>query len=97
MSEEGIPPSVKRAQQEKAVLEIEAATGYRHIFDEHGKPKVRTIVFIVGFTIVLVLFAIFLNWLWWIPADIFIFGLVGMSFFYLMMRRERAREERKGV
>jgi Flp pilus assembly protein TadB len=95
MSGEGNPPSVR--EQEKAALEIVTAIGYRRCFNEGGKPKTGVIVLLVGFTAVLVLFAVFVNWLWWIPAGIFIFGLVGMSFFYLMMRRQRAREEKKGV
>jgi len=101
MSVEGIPPSVKRAQ-EKAMLELETAIGYRHIFDERGMLKIRTTVFIVGFTALLVLIATYATvsgaptaWLWWILVGIFVFGLVMMFFSYYMMRRERV--EKKGV
>lgn len=95
MSREGIPPSVR--EQEKVVMETMTAIGYRRYFNERGTPKTGVIVLLVGFTAVLVLIAAFVNWLWWIPAGIFIFGLVGMSFFYLLARRQRAREEKKGV
>ena len=93
MSGEGTPPSVKRAQ-EKAALSLAEALGVRQYADGRGMPRIRFIVLFVGFTAVLVLFAVFVNWIWWIPAGIFVFMLVMMSFAFLMMRR--GREKKKG-
>jgi len=95
MSGEEIPPSVR--EQVKAAQELETALGIRHAYDERGRPRIGILVLTGGFTAVLVLFAVFVNWLWWIPAGIFLFALVMMLFTYLMIRRLRAREEKKGV
>jgi len=95
MSEEVTPPSVKRAQ-EKATLSLAYALGIRQHTDERGMPRIRFIVSFVGFTAILVLFAVFVNWLWWIPAGIFVFVLLMMSFSFLMMRREVQQKEKKG-
>jgi sterol desaturase/sphingolipid hydroxylase (fatty acid hydroxylase superfamily) len=80
------------------------ASEIRQFTDERGMPRIRYLVLSVVITVFFVLVAAFMTiyggpfgWLWWIPAGIFIFWLVMMSLFYLMMRREREREERKGV
>lgn len=91
MSEEDSPSPVK------GLLELETALGYRHIFDERGMPRISVVALLVGFTAILILLATFVNWLWWIPAGIFVFGLAMMFFSYYMMRRQRRQEEKKGV
>ena len=83
MNGEGIPPSVRRTQEN-----VTKSPGSRPNTDEQGMLRIRLIVLFAGVTTVFILFAVFVNWIWWIPTGIFIFMLVTMTYAFLMMRRE---------
>jgi len=82
-------------QSTKGRLEYEASLGHQWLFDKRGMPRFGFIVLLVGFTAILVLLAAFAYWMWWIPAGIFVFILVMMSFSFFMVRHQRRKGEKE--
>jgi Flp pilus assembly protein TadB len=87
---DGIPPSDKsmRELQEKSRKELEAILGVQKLVTDSGAPRIWLVALIVGFTVILILFAYFVNKLWWIPACIFIFVLVMWLVVFLKTRQQ---------
>ncbi len=86
MSKDAIPPPVKSRK------ELEAMLGIQKLVNERGTPRIWFVALIVGLTAVLVLFAVFVYWLWWVPAGFFVFMLVMWWIVLLKMRQQESKE-----